>query len=82
MDPSFKKGLNTFFLLKFSQTSFMTFQLGIEKSLDGIANYFIRCGLYIKKKVNQVYGAFQLGTEKSLDGIANYFIRCGLYINK
>ena len=50
MDPSFKKGLNTFFLLKFSQTSFMTFQLGIEKSLDVIANYFIRCGLYIKKK--------------------------------
>ena len=48
MDPSFKKGLNIFFLLKFSQTSFMAFQLGTEKSLDGIANYFIRFGLCLK----------------------------------
>ena len=50
MNPSFKKGLNTYFFiyLKFSQTSVMAFQPGTEKSLDGIANYFIRFGLCLK----------------------------------
>ena len=35
-------------LLKFSQTSFMAFQLGTENSLDGIANYFSIFGLCLK----------------------------------
>ena len=39
------------FLLKFSQTNFMAFQLGTERFLDGIANYLIKFGLCLK--INQ-----------------------------
>ena len=44
----FSKRAKHIFLSKFSQTSFMEFQLGTEKSFDGIANYFIRFGLCLK----------------------------------
>ena len=48
----FQKGVKNIFLLKFSQTSFIAFQLGTEKSLDGIANYFIRFDICLK--INEI----------------------------
>ena len=65
MDP-FHKRVKHIFLSKFSQTSFMAFQMGTEKSLDGIADYFIRFSLC--KKIRQKFLAPLPGTEEFFGG--------------